>query len=61
MSQKPESLFDKRIVDRNIKREKLTRKEHKQYLKGLPDAAAKAVPMFHEEPTKEGEDQDPEA
>jgi hypothetical protein len=46
MSSRTEKLFDKRIVTRNIRKNKLSRKEYEQYLKGLEDSTAKAVPLF---------------
>ena len=46
MSGKPESLFDKRIVQRNVRKNRVSRKEVDQFLKSLPDVAAKAVPVF---------------
>ena len=51
MSGKPESFFDKRIVGRNLARNRVTRKEYDQYLKDLDDAKEKAVPIFFEEET----------
>lgn len=36
-------LFDVRIVERNIKRGIITRKEYDRFLKSLPDAAANVV------------------
>ena len=35
------SLFDRRIVERNIKRGLITRKDYEKFLKAIPDAAAK--------------------
>ena len=58
MSGKPEYLFDTRIVARNIKRERITRKEYEQHLKGLEDVADKAVPMFFEDEGQAGEQED---
>jgi hypothetical protein len=49
MSSKQESIFDKRVVKRNIKRNLLTSKEYEQYLKSLKDAKEKAISMFSEE------------
>jgi hypothetical protein len=69
---KIDSAFDRRVVQRNLKHGRLTRKEYDQYLAGLPDAAGKAVPMFSEvrasqipaaaidEGEDEGEDEDDE-
>jgi len=57
MTGKPEYLFDRRIVSRNIKRERITRKEYEQYLKSLDDVTAKAVPMFHDDPPSDEEDE----
>ena len=34
-------LFDRRIVERNIKRGLITRKDYDKFLKSLPDAAGK--------------------
>ncbi len=41
--------FDRRIVDRNIKRGRITRKDYDQFLNGLEDVKDKAVPMSGEE------------
>lgn len=49
MSSKQDTIFDKRVVRRNIKRNLLTGKEYEQYLKSLKDAKEKAVPMLSEE------------
>ncbi|MFH2009240.1 MAG: hypothetical protein ABI333_21805 [bacterium] len=49
MTGKPDSLFDKRIISRNIHRGRVTRKEYEQFLKGLADTTNKAVPMFSDE------------
>ena len=46
MSSKPDVLYDKRTMARNLKRNKLSRKELEQYLASLEDASTKAVPMF---------------
>ena len=46
MATKPESFFDIRTVERNMARGKLTKKEYLAYLKNLPDAADKGVPML---------------
>lgn len=35
------ALFDRRIVERNIKRGLTTRKDYEKFLKSLPDAADK--------------------
>ena len=58
MSSKPDLVFDKRTIARNLKRNKLTRKELEQYLASLEDAASKAVPMFAHDstPPKSGND-----
>jgi hypothetical protein len=37
-------LFDLRIIERNIKRGLITRKEYERFLKSLPDAAEKVAP-----------------
>lgn len=49
MAIKPESYFDIRTVDRNMARGKLTKKEYLAYLRNLPDAADKGVPMLWDE------------
>lgn len=41
--------FDRRIVNRNIKRGKITRKDYDQFLTGLEDVNDKAVPMYADE------------
>jgi hypothetical protein len=48
MSSKPESLFDKRIVERNIRNGRLTQKEYDGFLKRLQDARVKSAPLFEE-------------
>ena len=58
MSGKPEALFDKRIVTRNINRGRVARKEYEQFLKGLKDATEKAVPMFADEDRETARDED---
>lgn len=35
------SLFDRRIVERNIKRGLITRKDYEKFLKSRPDASGK--------------------
>ncbi len=51
-------LFDVRIVERNIKRGIITRKEYERFLKSLNDAAANVVTDEPDtappEPTPEG-------
>jgi hypothetical protein len=49
------ALFDRRIVERNIKRGLTTRKDYDKYLKSLADAAGK-VKSPDEERTSEGAD-----
>ncbi len=49
------ALFDRRIVERNIKRGLITRKDYEKYLKSLADAAEK-VKSPDEEQTPEGAD-----
>jgi hypothetical protein len=58
MSRKPESVFDKRIVARNLHHKRLSRKEYEQYLASLEDAAEKAVPIFFEAEDEGEEDQE---
>jgi hypothetical protein len=41
-----ETLFDRRIIARQIKHGRTSRKEFEQYLESLPDVSAKAVPML---------------
>jgi hypothetical protein len=45
---KLDGLIDRRVVSRNVKHGRLTRKEFDQYLASLPDVSGKAVPMFSE-------------
>ena len=35
------SLFDRRIVERNVKRGLITRKDYEKFLKSLPDCSEK--------------------
>jgi 2-oxo-4-hydroxy-4-carboxy--5-ureidoimidazoline (OHCU) decarboxylase len=48
------ALFDRRTVERNIKRGLTTRKDYEKYLKSLPDAAGNVLPA--EELTQESAD-----
>jgi hypothetical protein len=43
-------LFDLRVVERNIKRGIVTRKEYERYLKSLTDAGDKIAPAETGEP-----------
>lgn len=43
--QRSARLFDRRVVDRNIKKGLVTTKDYEKHLKALPDAAAKAAPI----------------
>ena len=43
-------LFDLRVVERNIKRGLVTRKEYERFLKSLPEVGAKIAPAEPEEP-----------
>jgi hypothetical protein len=45
-----DTLFDRRIVARNITFGRISRKELEQYLGGLPDVSDKSVPMFSAAP-----------
>jgi hypothetical protein len=61
---KVDGVFDRRVVQRNLKHGRVTRKEYDQYLAGLPDVATKAVPMFFEGRASQipaiDDDEDPE-
>jgi hypothetical protein len=48
------ALFDRRIVERNIKRGLTTRKDYDKYLKSLADAADKVKSPDEEMPTDDG-------
>ncbi len=48
-------LFDLRVVERNIKRGLVTRKEHERFLKSLPDVADKVAPAEPDEPAPKQE------
>ncbi len=41
----PHVLFDRRIIDRSIKKGFFTRKDYEKFLKALPDSADKAAPI----------------
>ena len=45
---KVDGLLDRRVVARNLKHGRLTRKEYEAHLASLPDVSTKAVPMFSE-------------
>lgn len=44
---KDPSLFDRRIVERNIRRGVITRKDYNNFLKSLGDATDKVAPADH--------------
>ena len=46
------TLFDRRIVERNIKRGLITRKDYEKYLKSLSDAAEKVRVPDEEQPAE---------
>lgn len=48
-----EHIFDKRIIERNMKRGRLTQTEYDKHLKALPDEAEKADELLVE--VQEGE------
>ncbi len=43
-------LFDRRTVERNIKKGLITRKDYDKYLKALGDAAEKAATIEEDDP-----------
>lgn len=49
--QRQSRLYDRRVVERNIKKGLLTWKEYEAHLKTLPDAAEKAAPPGEEPPS----------
>ena len=54
-----ETLFDRRIVARNIELGRISRKELEQYLGSLPDVGNKSVPMFSmPQPALDQDDED---
>lgn len=55
MSSKQETIFDKRVVKRNIKRKILAENDYEHYIKNLKDATHKAVPIFSEEEARAAE------
>ena len=52
-------LFDRRTVERNIKKGLITRKDYEKYLKGLGDVTEKGTHGAEEPP--EAPDDDPDA
>lgn len=51
-------LFDKRIVERNIKKGLITRKDYDKFLKSLADASVKAAPPEEPLPDDDFDDDD---
>ena len=49
MSKKDESLFDVRIVNRNIKDKLIKNKDYERFLKKLPDVTDKGTPLVFDE------------
>ncbi len=60
MSQKSETLFDKRVVKRHIKAGRVTPKEYANHMKKLPDVADKGVALFADEEQAEQDQETPE-
>ncbi len=52
-----EHLFDKRIVQRHIKHQKISAEDYQKFLSDLPDVSDKSVPIFYEEPQPENKDE----
>jgi hypothetical protein len=57
---KNDRLFDKRTVDRSIKKGLLTRKDYEKHLKSLEDVAAKGVLGGSNDPDDDDDDDDDE-
>ena len=53
-----ETLFDRRIVARNIALGRVSRKEFDQYLSSLVDATERSVPMFSQSQSSLDDDED---
>ncbi len=49
MSKKDETLFDVRIVNRNIKDKLIKNKDYVEFLKKLPDVTDKGTPLVFDE------------
>ncbi len=47
--EKKPDLFDRRVLERNIKKGLVTRKDHERFLKALPDLADKVAPTETDE------------
>jgi hypothetical protein len=53
-SKEHDTPIDVRALERDLKRGKMTRKEHEKALKGLPDVKAKAMSMADASPAPGG-------
>lgn len=54
MDNKPEFVYDVRIIERYLREGKITKKEYEQYLKNLPDIVDEGRPLIiDDEPTGE--------
>jgi hypothetical protein len=53
-SKEHDTPIDVRSLERDLKRGKMTRKEHEKALKGLPDVKAKAMSMADASPAPGG-------
>lgn len=61
-TQRDMNLLDVRIVDRNIQKGLIKRKEYDKYLKGLSDVSDKAEPVSEHQPLEpRSEDEETEA
>ena len=60
MSEKPDHLFDKRTVTRNLNSGRITKREYDSYMGHLPDAEDKSELLFEEEPEAEESDEQSE-
>lgn len=48
-------MFDKRVIDRNIRKGLIKRADVAKYLKSLPDASDNAAPLYEEPEASEEE------
>jgi len=56
MSHSDQFLFDKRLVEKNIRRGLVTRKEYNAYLKSIEDSTENLEHLELEEESEEGEE-----
>jgi hypothetical protein len=57
MKQRYEITYDVRVLERNLREGVITKRDHEEYLKKLPDVSDKGCPLVIDEESKENQTQ----